>query len=110
MQWKNQGRYPRIEHQFETWRSWQSASLLHLLHAVALLGLAALSRLAGHRALGVAGLLMCAGIVLFSGSIYISILRETGGTAGLAPVGGVCLMASWLTLALAALRARGGPA
>jgi uncharacterized membrane protein YgdD (TMEM256/DUF423 family) len=87
----------------DRYRSWQAANLLHLLHAVTLLSLAALAREAATRLWGLAGLAMVLGVVLFSGSIYLSILVEGAATGGIAPIGGTVLMLGWLLVALAAL-------
>ena len=77
---------------------YKTGVLYHLLHAIALLavGLGA-ERLARPRAVGA---LWVAGIVIFSGSLYA--LAITGATAlgAVAPVGGLLLMAGWVTLAI----------
>ena len=91
---------------FATWRSWQSASAMHLLHAPALLALAALAAHHRSRLWLASGALMVAGLLLFSGSIYYSILSGHGGTGGLAPIGGFSLMLAWLLLVVAAFSAR----
>jgi len=54
----------------------------------------------GHRA----GVLFAVGTVLFSGSLYIFGITENLPQPGLAPTGGLALMAGWLTLAFAATR------
>lgn len=87
----------------DRYRSWQSANLLHLLHGVALLSLAAFAREAATRLWLLAGLAMALGVVLFSGSIYLSIWSGGAGTGGIAPIGGTVLMLGWLLVALAAV-------
>ena len=47
-----------------------------------------------------------AGIVLFSGSLYLLALAGTRGIGMITPLGGVLLMAGWLALAFTAWRAR----
>lgn len=85
------------------YRSWQAANAMHGLHALALLGLAALRR-QGHSWLWTAaGLLMTLGLLLFSGSIYFSILVDGVDTGGIAPIGGTTLMLGWLVAAIAAV-------
>jgi len=44
------------------------------------------------------------GIVLFSGTLYIFGLTGSLPMSGLAPAGGLVLMAGWMTLAFAATR------
>lgn len=53
--------------------------------------------------LAVAAWLFAAGIVLFSGSLYVLALTEWRPIAMAAPVGGLALMAGWVTLASHAL-------
>lgn len=54
------------------------------------------------------GWLMCAGIVLFSGSLYL--LAITGQTAlgMITPIGGIAFIASWLCMFIAILKNQGG--
>ncbi|KXS37408.1 MAG: hypothetical protein AWU55_2410 [Halomonadaceae bacterium T82-2] len=47
-----------------------------------------------------------AGIVLFSGSLYLLVLTGTPALGVITPIGGVLLMAGWLALAVGAWRAR----
>lgn len=47
-----------------------------------------------------------AGIVLFSGSLYLLALAGTRGIGMITPLGGLLLMAGWLALAVTAWRAR----
>jgi uncharacterized membrane protein YgdD (TMEM256/DUF423 family) len=80
---------------------------LHLWHALALLGVAALSvRCAGNRWFSLATIAFQAGIILFSGSLYWLGLMgpDTLGPFGLAtPLGGLALIAGWLSLVGAGL-------
>ncbi len=54
--------------------------------------------------LTVAAALFAAGIVLFSGSLYVLALTEWRPIAMVTPVGGLALLAGWLVLAIHALR------
>lgn len=84
----------------------ERASQYQLLHALAMLAadrLAADGRRVAH---GAAGLFL-AGIVLFSGSLYVRAL--TGAplpVAMVTPTGGMAFMAGWLVLALAGISRR----
>jgi uncharacterized membrane protein YgdD (TMEM256/DUF423 family) len=86
--------------------AWETGVRFHLLHASALVGLAAWMRreigeLALRRAAWAARL-WCAGIALFSGSLY---LLAAGGPAWLGPatpLGGASLIAGWIFLGLSA--------
>jgi uncharacterized membrane protein YgdD (TMEM256/DUF423 family) len=75
---------------------WNKAVLYHLVHAVALVALALLG--AGNRA---AYLLIAAGIVLFSGSLYTMALTNTRWLGAITPLGGLCFLAGWVWLAIA---------
>jgi uncharacterized membrane protein YgdD (TMEM256/DUF423 family) len=48
-----------------------------------------------------AAVLLLLGVVLFSGSLYLSLLPDYGAATALAPYGGIALMVSWLVLAVA---------
>ncbi len=52
-----------------------------------------------------AGWLFVAGIVLFSGSLYALALTGRRTWGAVTPLGGVCFLAGWLLLALAAATA-----
>jgi uncharacterized membrane protein YgdD (TMEM256/DUF423 family) len=77
----------------------------HMYHALALLGLAAfLSRRPAERMLQAAGWLFVAGLVLFSGSLYLLTLTGIRALAMVTPVGGLAFIAGWFSMALAARR------
>ncbi len=84
---------------------WQTAAHYHLTHALAL-GLMAylVSRSSGYPAVA-AGWVLLAGIVLFSGSLYVMTLTGTRSLgATLVPAGGVLLLVGWALAAVAAFR------
>jgi uncharacterized membrane protein YgdD (TMEM256/DUF423 family) len=74
-----------------------------MYHALALMALAALSDRLNGRLIEAAGWLFVAGIVLFSGSLYL--LAVTGVTVlgAITPIGGVAFLAGWACLVLATL-------
>jgi uncharacterized membrane protein YgdD (TMEM256/DUF423 family) len=74
-----------------------------MYHALALMALAALSDRLNGRLIEAAGWLFVAGIVLFSGSLYL--LAVTGVTVlgAVTPIGGVAFLAGWACLVLATL-------
>ena len=83
---------------------WETASQYHLIHALAL-GLAAYSvARAGGGAGTVAGYCFVAGIVLFSGSLYLLTLTGTRGLGAVTPLGGLCFLVGWAALAWSAYR------
>lgn len=75
-----------------------------MLHALALLALAGLWQRLGGRLLAAAGLCFCAGILLFSGSLYALTLTGIRALGMITPVGGLTLLAGWWCLGLAAWR------
>lgn len=73
-----------------------------MYHALALLAVGIFLHLnVGGKSMRVAGWLFTIGIVLFSGSLYV--LSMTGATAlgALTPIGGLLLLAGWVSFALA---------
>ena len=87
---------------------WQTAVQYHAWHALGLLGVGLWQRQAPEpRALRVAALLLAAGIVLFSGSLYALALTGVRGLGAVTPFGGVAFIGGWLALAKAALDVNG---
>ena len=85
---------------------WQTAVQYHAWHGLALFGVGLLMRESpARKGLAVAAWLFVAGIVLFSGSLYI--LAATGATRFgiVTPVGGIAFLVGWATLGWTALRA-----
>jgi uncharacterized membrane protein YgdD (TMEM256/DUF423 family) len=77
---------------------YKTGVLYHLIHAVALLAVAlGAEKLARPRAVGV---LWIAGVVIFSGSLYALAITGIGMLGAITPIGGLLLMAGWVTLAL----------
>jgi len=75
-----------------------------LVHALALFGVALLAERLPGRLLTAAGSLFAAGILLFSGSLYALTLSGLGKLGMITPLGGLCFLAGWLCLGLAAWR------
>lgn len=85
-------------------RVFETAARFQMYHALALLAVGLLAIRRRSLALNVAGALFALGTPLFSGSLYALALSGVGVLGAVAPVGGVCLMAGWAALAIAALR------
>ena len=82
----------------------ETAARYHMYHALAL-GLAAFAiRDAAAGAATVASGFFLAGILLFSGSLYLLALTGMKGFAFVTPLGGVCFLIGWGALAWAATR------
>jgi uncharacterized membrane protein YgdD (TMEM256/DUF423 family) len=69
--------------------NWETASFYHLLHGLALFAIA----LNGSRALGFNWLI--AGIILFSGSLYLLALTDFAKLGAITPLGGVSFLIGW---------------
>ena len=70
---------------------------------MSVLALAGLNR----KLLSVAAGFFLAGIVLFSGSLYLLVLTDIRWLGPVTPVGGVCFMVAWALLAAAGVRQSG---
>ncbi|MDF9841812.1 MULTISPECIES: DUF423 domain-containing protein [unclassified Paenibacillus] len=76
----------------------------HMVHAIGLLVIAVLIGQWGESArLRWAGWLLIAGIVLFSGSLYVLSISGISILGAITPLGGVCFIAGWVSLAWEAL-------
>jgi len=81
---------------------WHTAVLYQLIHALAMLMLVGLAAHVNQQALRWSGRLFAAGMVIFSGSLYILVLSNVKWLGAITPIGGVCFLAGWLCLALGA--------
>ena len=85
---------------------WQTAVLYHALHGLALLAVGLLLIVRPHLgAVALAGWLFVAGIVLFSGSLYVLALTGLRALGAITPFGGVAFIAGWIAFAWGAWRA-----
>lgn len=98
--WGAHGLRGRLEP--EALASWQTAVQYHLVHSAALLALA-LHALRGGRGAGLAFALLAAGVLLFSGSVYVLALGGPRWLGPVTPLGGLALIAGWVAV-LGALR------
>ncbi len=77
----------------------KTAVFYHLVNALGLLVVGTLSlQSPGRSRLFPSGCLLSAGIVLFSGSLYLIAVNGMTSLALLTPVGGICLAAGWIFL------------
>lgn len=83
----------------------QTAVSYQMYHALALIAVSLMPALGlSGRLLGVACGFWLAGILLFSGSLYLLVLSGTHWLGPVTPVGGVCFMIGWALLIAAALK------
>lgn len=86
---------------------WETAVQYQMFHA---LGLIAIGILASSSLLGPitqlswAGNLLLAGIIIFSGSLYILSLTGIGVLGAITPIGGVAFIIGWIMLIIATLK------
>lgn len=85
---------------------WEKAVFYHFIHAMGMLIVSVLPRAAGIGQPSVTTVcaLLAAGILLFSGSLYLLALTGTRALGAVTPFGGLSFIAAWLVLAWAFLR------
>ena len=87
--------------------TWQTAVQYQMFHAVGLMVIAILmssSLLGPLGSLNWAGYLMLAGIVIFSGSLYVLSLTGISILGAITPIGGVAFIAAWVMVIIAAVK------
>ncbi|KAA3660918.1 MAG: DUF423 domain-containing protein [Chloroflexi bacterium] len=91
-------RFPNLEGTFET------AVRYHIYHAIGILFMAwAVTKWPGALT-SWAGYLLFAGVLIFSGSLYLLVLTRQGWLGAITPIGGVAFIAGWTCLLIAAWR------
>ena len=84
--------------------AFETGARYQMYHALALLAVAwAVTRWPGQLVVW-SGWLFLAGTLLFSGSLYALALTGARWLGAVTPLGGICFLAAWLTLALALRR------
>jgi uncharacterized membrane protein YgdD (TMEM256/DUF423 family) len=83
--------------------NWQTAAHYQMVHALAVLAVAILTVRSGHWPLHAAGAAFTAGIVIFSGCLYVLVLTSQRWLGAVVPIGGVLLIVGWIMFAVAAL-------
>ena len=87
--------------------TWETAVQYQMFHAVALVAIGILmsSKLFGAvSSLNTAGYLILAGIIIFSGSLYVLSLTGIGVLGAITPIGGVAFLAGWIMLIVSAVK------
>lgn len=85
---------------------YEKAVFYHFIHALGILIVSALMRAGAitESACTLVCALLLAGIVLFSGSLYLLAVTGTRGLGAVTPFGGLAFIAAWLVLAYRLLR------
>jgi len=79
---------------------YKTAVLYHFIHALGLFVVAWLSTISKDEKIFLSGVLMIAGIAIFSGSLYALSLTGIKWLGDLTPIGGACFLAAWVCLML----------
>lgn len=88
--------------------TWQTAVQYQMFHSIGLMVVAVLMSTTFIGPLGSlswAGYLMLAGIIIFSGSLYVLSLTGISILGAVTPIGGVAFIAGWVMLIIAAMKA-----
>ena len=85
---------------------YERAVFYHFIHALGLLIASVLLRTGalGHSAGNAVCALLLAGVLIFSGSLYVLALTGTRWLGAITPIGGLSFIAAWLLLAFALAR------
>jgi len=89
---------PRMLEVFET------GARYHMYHALALLAVGWAATRWSSAWLNTSGWLFVAGIVIFSGSLYVMALSGARWLGAITPIGGIAFIAGWACLALGVIR------
>ena len=84
--------------------NFETAARYQMYHALALVLLGAIADRLPARVVNWIGWLFIAGIILFSGSLYLMAFTGLRMLGAITPLGGVAFIAGWALLAVAALR------
>lgn len=77
-----------------------------MYHAFALLAVGLVITRMPHRAVTASGWLFIVGVLVFSGSLYILALTGVRWWGAVTPIGGLAMIAGWLSLAWGVFKAR----
>lgn len=80
-------------------QTWDTAVHYHMIHALALLWLGLYLQHYYRRGVMISALMILAGTLIFSGSLYALVLLDIPLLGAITPVGGVLLIGGWFTLA-----------
>ena len=87
-----------------TLKAFETGVRYHMYHALALVACAWVAARWPGAAANASGWLFIAGVVLFSGSLYVLALTGVKWLGAITPFGGVLLLAGWVALAVSAIR------
>ena len=79
--------------------TWETGVLYHFFHTLLLLFIGNQLQKNESRSLVWSGRLILAGIIIFSGSLYLLVLTDTGWLGAITPIGGISFILGWFLLA-----------
>lgn len=80
---------------------YQTAVEYHFYHALGLILLGIISyQLPQNKWLSLSGYCLISGIIIFSGSLYVLTLTDTGWLGAITPLGGIAFILGWIFLAI----------
>jgi uncharacterized membrane protein YgdD (TMEM256/DUF423 family) len=84
---------------------WNTGCQYQMYHALGLLVVGLLAaKLPGNGLVTTSGWLMLAGIILFSGSLFVLALTKISVLGAITPLGGVSFLAAWVLIIVAAIK------
>ena len=84
--------------------TFETAVRYQMYHALALFAVVGLMRWTASPLLGWAGWLLIAGVLIFSGSLYLLVFTNASWLGAVAPIGGTAMIVGWLLMLVAVLR------
>lgn len=94
------------ERSLEVFQTGVQYQMIHGLGLILIANLGALN--VSRRLLMVAASFLVAGVVMFSGSLYLLVLTEMRWVGPVTPLGGLCFMMGWVMVVIAGLRQSNG--
>ncbi len=89
------------------WESYGTAVDYQFYHGLGLIGTTLIARrFPDSKLIALSGWLLLAGVILFCGGIYATVLGAPAAVGSIAPIGGSFFMLGWLAFGVGILRAR----
>lgn len=83
---------------------WEVACRYHMYHALGLLGCGLVGTRIDSYLLHFAGLMICLGVLAFSGSLYAYVFMPLKWLMYFTPLGGACMIVGWILLGVSVIR------
>jgi uncharacterized membrane protein YgdD (TMEM256/DUF423 family) len=83
---------------------WETGVQYQMFHAAGLIAIGILMQLTNAPMLSVAGWLMFAGIIFFSGSLYVLAVSGVSILGAITPIGGVLFLAAWVLIIIGVVK------